>query len=166
MAAVMLLFCAVALARMTPSGQAQSAGAPKDEALAIIVNSANPVENLSLDELRKFCLAERKHWPDGRKVTVVLREPGQAEREAVLRQVYRMSESEFARHFLQGAFTGDLQNAPKQLATANGVRRFVFNVPGALGFVRVSDLDPSVKAIRLDGLLPTDPQHKLKLEGH
>ena len=52
-----------------------------EEALAVIVNRNNAVESMSLDELRKYCLQERKHWADNKRVTVVLRDPGQAERE-------------------------------------------------------------------------------------
>ena len=134
-----------------------------DEALAIIVHKSNPVENLSWEELRRICLVERRQWPGSRRVTIALREPGQAEREAVLKQVYGFTEPEFNRHFLQSTFTGEVQSAPKRLATALGVRRFVFNVPGALGFVRVSELDDTVKVVRLEGKAPTEPGYKLRV---
>ena len=61
------------------------------EALAVIVNRSNPVENVTLEELRKFCTVERKFWSDNKRVTVVLRDPGQAERMAVLQLIYRMT---------------------------------------------------------------------------
>ena len=137
--------------------------AATNEALAIVVHKSNPVDNLSSDELRKICLAERRHWATSRRVTVALREPGQAEREAVLAQVYGFSEQEFTRFFLQSTFTGEVQSAPKQLNTASGVRRFVFNVPGAIAFVRVSELDDTVKVVRLDGKAPADPDYKLRV---
>jgi ABC-type phosphate transport system substrate-binding protein len=132
-------------------------------ALAVIVNKNNPVENMTLDELRKYCVQERKHWADNKRVTIVLREAGQAEREAVLQLIYRMSESDFNRYFLQGEFTGEVQAAPKHLSSAVGVRRFVFNVPGALGFARVADVDSSVKVLRVNGFTPGDPHYPLRL---
>ena len=134
-----------------------------EEALAVIVNKSNPVENVTLDELRKYCIAERKHWSDDKRVTVVLRDPGQAERATVLAVTYRMSESDFSRHFLQGEFTGEVQSAPKHLSTASGVRRFIFNVPGAIGFVRASEVDATVKVLRVNGCEPGDPQYPLRL---
>ena len=137
--------------------------AAAEEALAIIVHKSNPVENLTWDELRKFCLVERHQWPSSRRVTIALREPGQAEREAVLKQVYGFNEHEFNRHFLQGTFTGEVQSVPKQLATGLGVRRFVFNVPGAIGFVRAGELDDTVKVVRLDGKAPTEAGYKLRV---
>lgn len=134
-----------------------------NEPLAVIVHRSNPVDNLTSEELRKLCLAEKRQWPAGRRVTVALREPGQAEREAVLRQVYGFTEAEFNRHFLQGTFTGEVQAAPKQLATGGGVRRFVFNVPGAIGFVRMSEVDDTIKVVRIDGKRPADADYKLRV---
>ena len=134
-----------------------------EEALAVIVNKSNPVENVTLDELRKYCLVDRKHWSDNKRVTVVLRDPGQAERAAVLQLIYRMNESDFSRHFLQGEFTGEVQSAPKHLSTGLGVRRFIFNVPGAIGFVRSAELDATVKTVRVNGFAPGDPQYPLRL---
>ena len=136
-----------------------------DEALAVIVNKSNPVENVSLEELRKFCAVERKYWSDNKRVTVVLRDPGQAERDAVLALIYRMGESDFTRHFLQAEFTGEVQSAPKHLSSGTGVRRFVFNVPGALGFVRPAEADATVKIVRVNGFAPGDPQYPLRLGG-
>jgi ABC-type phosphate transport system substrate-binding protein len=140
--------------------------APKAEgsdALAVIVNKSNPVETMTQDELRKYCVQERKHWSNDKRVTVVLRDPGQAEREAVLKLIYRMSESDFTRYFLQAEFTGAVQAAPKHLSSVVGVRRFIFNVPGAIGFVRASDVDATVKVLRIDGFAFGDPHYPLHL---
>ena len=156
--------CASVLALVLASLAALAAPlAHGEEALAVIVNKNNAVESMSFDELRKYCLQERKHWADNKRVTVVLRDPGQAEREAVLQLIYRMSESDFSRYFLQGEFTGEVQSAPKRLSIAIGVRRFVFNVPGAIGFVRASDVDGTVKVLHVDGRAPGDPQYPLRI---
>jgi ABC-type phosphate transport system substrate-binding protein len=131
--------------------------------LAIIVNVANPVDSLSLPELRKVFLGERAHWPNGRRITLVMMEPGKPERKALIREVCQMSEGEFTRHFLQGVFTGEVFVSPKTLASPVGVRKFVFNVPGAIGYVRTADLDSSVKVLRVDGHLPDDKEYSLRI---
>ena len=158
----LILICLLGLAA-TPGSAQTNAPVPREEVLAVVVHKSNPIENLSLEDLRRLCLAEQKHWDNGRKITVALREPGQPEHEAVLRVVFRMKENEFNRYFLQSAFVGEVGTAPKQLATANGVRRFVFNVPGAIGFVRGSDLDDSVKLVRVGGLVPGEAGYPLTL---
>jgi ABC-type phosphate transport system substrate-binding protein len=137
---------------------------PAENNLAIIVNTSNPVDNLSLRELRKVFLGERAHWPNARRITLVMMEPGQPERRALIRDVCQMSESDFTRHFLNGVFTGEVFASPKTLASPVGVRKFVFNVPGAIGYVRASDIDSTVKVIRVDGHLPSDKEYPLHIE--
>jgi hypothetical protein len=46
------------------------------------------------------------------------------------------------------------------------VRKFVFNVPGAIGYVRVTDVDDTVKVIRIDGHLPDDKDYSLRIQPH
>jgi len=146
------------------ASQAPQAETSGDQDLAIIVNQSNPVDNLSLQELRTVFLGERSHWPNGRRITLVMMEPGFAERKAVLREVYRMNESDFSRHFMQGLFTGEVFVSPKTLASPVGVRKFVFNVPGAIGYVRATDVDDTVKVIRVNGHLPDDKDYSLRIQ--
>jgi hypothetical protein len=164
-----LTICLAMLLCLGGSGRLPGADprpAPKEEPLMVIINRKNPIDNLTFEELRNLCLVQRRHWPEGGKVTIVLREPANPERDAVLGQIYRMSENEFRRYFLQSSFTGEVQSTPKELATGTGVRRFVFNVPGAIGFVRAGDVDDSVKVITVDGRKAADPHYRLKVPTH
>lgn len=169
---LIIVAAAILLLEVSPDAVLQAAGTPPEaestaeQSLAIIVNQSNPVDNVSLQELRTIFLGERSHWPNGRRITLVMLEPGQPERKAVLRIIYRMSESDFSRHFLQGLFTGEVFVSPKTLANPVGVRKFVFNVPGAIGYVRASDVDATVKVVRVDGHLPDDKDYALRISGH
>jgi ABC-type phosphate transport system substrate-binding protein len=137
-----------------------------DQSLAIIVNQSNPVENFSLPELRKIFLGERSHWPNGRRITLVMMDPAQPERKVVLREIYGMNEKDLNSHFIQGVFTGVVFVSPKTLATSSEVLKFVFNVPGAIGYLRAADVDGSVKILRVDGRLPDDKDYKLRMQSH
>lgn len=156
-----ILATAVLVAPLPPS---RVQAAHSKEGLAIIVNRENPVENLSMAELRTVFLGERSHWPNGRRITLVMMEPGQPERDAVVRDVCRLSESDLRRRYLQGLLTGEVLVSPKTLASPVGVRKFVFNVPGAIGYLRSEDIDNSVKVVRIDGHLPSDADYPLKIE--
>jgi ABC-type phosphate transport system substrate-binding protein len=129
---------------------------PASENLAIVVNEANPVKSLSTAELRRIYLGQRGHWPNGRRITIVMMEPGQQERAAVLREICQMSETEFSNHFLHGLFTGEVLVSPKTLSSVEGVRKFVVYVPGAIGYLRASDVDGTVKVVRIDEQSPGD----------
>jgi ABC-type phosphate transport system substrate-binding protein len=135
-----------------------------DLTVAIVVNTSNTVEDMSTGELRKIFLGQRSHWPNRRRITVVMMEPGQPERKTVLRDICHMSESDYSNHILHGLFTGEVFVTPKTLSTPTGVRKFIFNVPGAIGYVRLADLDRTVKAIRVDGRWPDDQDYPLHIK--
>jgi phosphate transport system substrate-binding protein len=140
-----------------------AAHAQAPEPLAIVVNKSNPMTEVSLADLRKLYRGQRGRWSNGRRVTIVMRDPGAPERDAILRSLYGLDEEEYRRGFLQAIFTGEASDAPKMLATPNGVLRFVFNVPGAIGYVRASEVDGSVKMLRVDGRLPGDTGYRLEV---
>jgi len=161
--ATILVMLAAGTAMLLGPPDRVAASQAKQDNLAVIVNQANPVDNLSSAELRAVFLGERSHWPNGRRITLVMMEPGQPERETVLHDVCRMSESDFRRRFLQGLLTGEVLVSPKTLSTPVGVRKFVFNVPGAIGYLRPSDADDSVKVIKIDGHSPNDADYALHI---
>ncbi len=150
----------------TPAGSVAgvSLRAGSEPSLAIVVNRVNPTENLSFAELRKIFLGERSHWPHGRRIAVAMLQQGQPEREAALRAVYRMSEDEYRDHFLKGLFTGEVFVSPKTLESPTVVRKFVFNAPGAIGYLRADDVDESVKVVRIDGHLPNEKDYRLQMD--
>jgi ABC-type phosphate transport system substrate-binding protein len=135
-------------------------------ALAFIINRVNPVDNISFQELRNILLGERAHWPNRRKITVVMQEQGQEEREIVLRQLYHMSEGNYSRYLLLAAFTGSVQSEPKVLSTPEGVVKFVSFVPGAIGYVYLEDVGDSVKVIKIDDLAPDQAGYKFRFKAH
>lgn len=134
------------------------------QSLAIVVNPSNPVENLSLVELRKIFLGERIRWPNGHRVIVAMLDSGFPERDAALREVYRMTESGYRDHFLKGRYTGDIPVLPKTLSSPEILRRFIFNAPGAIGYLRASDVNSSVKVVSIDGRLPDNREYALLIE--
>ena len=151
---------ALAASSDPPLGQQSQVAEP----LVIVVNRSNPVDNLSLTELRKIFLGNRSHWADGRRITLVMRDPGEPERKTLLHDVCGMSEEQLKNHFLHGLYTGEILVSPKTLSTPAGVRKFIFNVPGAIGYLRISDLDNSVKTVRVDELSPDDRSYKLRVQ--
>ena len=133
------------------------------ESLAIVVNRSNQTDNLSMVELRRIFLGERSHWANGRRITLVMRDLGEPERRTVVRDVCGMTEDQLKFHVLHGLFTGEILVSPKILSSAEGVRKFVFNVPGAIGYLRMSDLDSTVKVVSIDNILPGERAYELKV---
>lgn len=133
-------------------------------AVAIIVNKSNTIESLTLGELREFFLAERSHWPTKQRVRVAMVAAGRPERQILLRTVCNMSrEQDFQAYFLRAKFSEQTLEQPREFSSAPDVIRFISNIPGAIGFVRADEVDPSVKVIRVEDLTPGDPGYKLRL---
>ena len=89
-------------AREAPPARA----AQQTAAVAIIVNKSNPIESLTLGELREFFLAERSHWPTKQRVRVAMVAAGRPERQILLRAVCNMSrEQDFQAYFLRVKFS-------------------------------------------------------------
>jgi ABC-type phosphate transport system substrate-binding protein len=138
-----------------------AARAQDSEPLAIVVNRSNPLTEISLADLRRVFRGQRSRWSNGKRVTLVMRDPGAPERDAILQSLYGVQEADYRRTYLQAVFSGEATDAPKTLASTNGVLRFVYNVPGAIGYVRARDVDASVKVIRVDGRLPGEAGYRL-----
>jgi ABC-type phosphate transport system substrate-binding protein len=152
----LICFCTFTLLAISPVVRAA------DDDLAVIVNKGNPVANLSKVQLRKLLLGEQDSWPGGKKVNVILRAPGQAERDGVLRSVCGMSEDDFNQHLMHANFGGETGGAPKALASAVAVRQLVMTLPGAVGFVRVADVTDAVRVVTVDGVGAGQPGYKVK----
>jgi phosphate transport system substrate-binding protein len=141
---------------------AAAVGMAAEDDLAVVVNKSNSVDNLSKAQLRKIVLGEQASWPGGKKVTVLLRAPGQPERDGVLRSICGMSEDDFTQHLMHANFNGDSGGGPKSLASGVAVRQLAMSVPGAIGFLRMADVNDSVKVVSVDGVAAGAPGYKLK----
>lgn len=133
-----------------------------DDDLAVVVNKDNPVDNVTKAQLRKMILGEQGQWSNGKKVAVLLRSSG-PEREAVLKSICSMSSLEFEQYLVHASFNGEAGGAPKSLASGVAIRLLIVSVPGAIGFLHMSDVNDSVKAVKLDGVAAGGAGYKLKV---
>jgi ABC-type phosphate transport system substrate-binding protein len=160
-AATILLAVSFAGASALATGPAP-AQPPGADALAIVVHKSNPTEELSFRELRRIFMLERQTWGHGRKITVVLRESGQPERAEAIRLICGLSGEDYDRHLLLQTFRGTISQGPREIRTATAMLRFVFNAPGAIGYVWADSDMSFIKVLRIDGLLPGHPRYPLR----
>lgn len=130
--------------------------------LAIIVNKAAKLEDVSYGDLQKYFKADKTKTPDGTKLVIVVQDVGRPERDAALAKIYKMSEAEYTDYWVSQTFTGAVAAAPKALPNAAAMKKYVSNTPGAIGFIRASDADDSVKVVKVDGKSPGEADYKLK----
>ena len=138
--------------------------------VAVIVNRSNPVMALTIVQLRAILLGAGAKWTGGTTITVVMTPAGQPERSGILRIVCGMSETDFNLHFIHGWRNADGSvnsgsgEHPKVFGTGPQVRQSVATTPGAVGFIKASEVDDSVKVVTVDGSNPGQPAYKLKLK--
>lgn len=130
--------------------------------LAVAVNRTNPVLNLTAVQLRHLVLGEQPTWPNGKRVTIVLREPGSPERALVGRACCRLATAEFDKVLLQSVFSGEVIGGPKVVNTPAAVRKFVALVPGAIGFLAAQDVDDTIRTVTVDGISLTAEGYLLR----
>ena len=132
--------------------EVEGGSAPSASTLAVIVNRSNPVNDLSMAELRKILLGERTVWRGSRKIILLLPTVGSAERETALRLV-SMDESNYKQHWLDQAGSGSV--APAASASGFAVN-VVADTGDAIAVVPLADVKGSVKMLRINGTSPAD----------
>jgi ABC-type phosphate transport system substrate-binding protein len=136
--------------------------------VTVIVNQDNPVENLSLAELRDILSGQRTYWSARRPVSLILM-PGRgtAERRTVLNVVLAMNEASYKKHWLGRVFRAEAARAPITADSPDGVARAVARTRGALGLVaqaapNIREAAPNVRVVRINGALPGDAGYPLR----
>jgi ABC-type phosphate transport system substrate-binding protein len=132
--------------------------------VAVIVSKSSSIDALTMSQLRKIVLGQEAKWPTGKKIVVLMTTPGLPERAGLLKMVCGMNETDFTLHFMHASFNGDSVDPPKAVGSGVQVRQLVASTPNAVGFIKASQVDDSVKVLAIDGSAPGQPAYKLKLK--
>jgi ABC-type phosphate transport system substrate-binding protein len=118
-----------------------------EDQVAVIANTSNSVSTLSPGDLHRIFLGEKSTWPNGKHIFVVMAAPGSPERAVILKNVYKMSENEYTKYFMQASFTGAVAAPPKDADSAAQMKQLIAANPGAVGYIPQQDVNDSVKVL-------------------
>lgn len=141
------------------SSQASSQGGGD---IAVVVNASNPVNDLSVSELRSMLIGDRRFWKGNVRVKLILREPGTRDRDAVLGLLLKLDNKAFAAHWRAKVFRGEASEVPPSVPSVSQIEHFLLENPGGITFMTAKITQPQLKVLRLDGKLPGDPGYALK----
>ena len=114
------------------------------DGIAVIVNPENPVSDLSVETIAKIYTGEITNWSEvgGNDVEIVLigREAGSGTRDG----------------FESITDTEDACKYRQELTSTGDVITTVSQNPGAIGYASVASVKDSVKALKVDGVAPTE----------
>ena len=123
-------------------------------AVAIVVRSDLPVDNLSFAELRRVMLGDHQFWSSNLKVTLLVRAPGAHERDVVLKTIYQMSEAQFRQYWIAKVFRAEAASGPRIVYSNEMATELVAGIPGAVAFVDATKIPKGLKVLKIDGRLP------------
>jgi len=158
---VLIFGLALTLA-FTVSGAQQAPHSRESDDIAVIVNVANPVNEVSLPELRRMLMGERRFWKGNVQVRLVLRAPGARERDSVLARLLQADNKAFAEHWRAKVFRGEASEEPLSVPSAAMAEQYLLEVPGGLTFMAARNPPAKLKILKLDGKLPGEPGYALK----
>jgi len=155
--------CIAVLLLLSCPGYPQHAGGDRESGdIAIVVNSSNPTENLSVAEVRRILLGERMFWAGNVQIKLVLRERGAKEREQVLSRLLKMNDEAFDGHWRAKVFRGEAPGEPLAVNTTAQVVQYVARLPGAIAFMPMKGRPPELKIVKLEGKLPGETGYILR----
>ncbi|HVA63671.1 MAG TPA: hypothetical protein VNF74_08095 [Terriglobales bacterium] len=130
--------------------------------VAILVNPATPVSNLTLAQLREIMLGNRQFWPNHQPIVLLVRAPVAPERTAVLHIIYQMSEAEFRQYWIATIFRDEAATAPKIVYGVPMTNELVVAIPGAIAFLEADEVQPGPKVLTIDGKRPGEKGYPLQ----
>jgi phosphate transport system substrate-binding protein len=116
------------------------------DVIAIVVHPSNPVKGLTMDQLRSIYMGKTTDWSEvggqSRPIVAVVREKNSGTRGAFNELV--LDNQEPAAPAMQTA------------VTAGDVTAAVAGNPAAIGYVGFGNLESSIRAVAIDGTLPSE----------
>ena len=100
-------------------------------------------------------------WPDGKPVTIVMRQPGSAEMKIVEEKIYALT-SQDVRELISSANHSRADRPAIILGNSDEeVIHKVESMPGAVGFVDLYSITGAVQVIKIGGKLPLESGYAL-----
>jgi hypothetical protein len=130
--------------------------------LAVVVHKSTTLATIPSADLRLMILGERPKWPDGTKVTAVETPADSPETVLLWKAVFKMSDAVLKRYYMYATFTGKEIAPPKDFPSAAALKQFVARTPGAIGCILASEVDSTIKVLKVDGAAPGEPAYKLR----
>jgi len=129
--------------------------------MALVSNKSNPVTVITLPDLVKICKGQVNHWPDGKPVTFITRNPSLPEMRLVLEKIYGMPKEE-VNSLITAANHGRANHPAIVVVDSDDVLvQRVESTAGAVGLVDVYSITGGVKVVKVAGKLPLEPGYPL-----
>lgn len=134
----------------------------RDSSIAVIVNPRNSIESISLAELRNIFIGTQQFWKDGTQIVPIVRAPSARERDVLLRRVLHMSDLQFQQYWRKRRVAHIAGHEPIAVVSNGMQMQTVALESGGIALVGTSDLNSSVKVLKVGGHRPGSAAYPLK----
>ncbi|MCX6582492.1 MAG: hypothetical protein NT166_20155 [Candidatus Aminicenantes bacterium] len=116
---------------------------------AVVVNKANPVEEISAKDLQKIFLGEKSTWPDGNQIKLAVVNSGDLYG-VFARDIVKMTAVQFSMYWKQKIFTGSgVGTDIKFFKDGDKLKEYIATAPDAIGCIHPDLLDGSIKQVKI-----------------
>lgn len=123
--------------------------------MAVVVNKGNNTDNVTSVDLSKIFQANTRKWPDGKNITLVVRDPSSPDTQEALQRLYKMTQNEVK------AFVDTHKSSFVIVDSDEALLKIVESTPGALGLIDVYSITSKVNVVKVDGKLPLEQGYLL-----
>ena len=134
----------------------------RDTSIAVIVNPRNSTQSISLAELRNIFIGTQQFWKDGTQIVPIVRAPSARERDVLLRRVLHMSDLQFQQYWRKRRVAHKAGHEPIAVVSNGMQMQTVALESGGIALVGASDLNSSVKVLKVGGHRPGSAAYPLK----
>jgi len=129
--------------------------------IVVIVNSENPIVNLSSIDLKNIFTADKAVWDEGNSIQLVDWKIATNVREQFYATILRKSPAIVRKGWVQKIVIGSIY-PPAVLSSESEIIHFVATHRWAIAYIEKKELPSTVKTVTLDGRMSNDPAYQLK----
>jgi hypothetical protein len=127
--------------------------------VAVIVNPRNAVDDISADRLKRLFLGQATTFSSGEHARLATHGPSSERFDLAAlglgREIVRA-------RWMAMAFRGESSAVPTDFASAEDAKQFVREHADAIAYIPASDVDATVKVLRVDGHRPSDSGYPIR----
>jgi ABC-type phosphate transport system substrate-binding protein len=116
--------------------------------IVIVVNKSNPLNEISINELKQIFLAQRTSFQNGKSIELAEYAKSKPK---FYDQLFGWTVLKIKKHWMGLIFSGMHSSTPKEFKLASELIEYIQNNDGVIGFMDLSEVDKRVKTLLING---------------
>ena len=127
--------------------------------IAVVVSAANPIDELSADQLKRLFLGQGSTFPGGQHARLARQAPSAM---AFDRTALNLQPEIVRSRWMTIVFRGEATAMPAAFESTDDVKKFLQEHADGITYLPLAAVDASMKVLRIDGRKPSDPAYPIR----